>query len=141
MVACMRTFALCLCLSIAAPAIARADQDLVIVPKLTLKVQALRRARAEIITGAIFISLAIWASAVAAWSFLGLRSCSGFDECDSIDKLVGGAATAAWVLEGSVGLAVFISGQLREADADKKPVRVRPIGGPGAFGGGLRVEF
>jgi hypothetical protein len=135
----MKTISLCLCLALATAAVARADQDLVIVPKLTFKEQALRRARAEIISGGIILGVATVAFIMATWIWSTIGSCPP-DECESIAKLMGAGFTAAFVLDGSIGTAVFSSGFIRQGEANRR-VKVRPTGGPGGLGGGLRVDF
>jgi hypothetical protein len=134
----MKTIALCLCLSLAAAGVARADQDLIVSP--ASHADAYRRARAEIIAGAVIMALSTVGVivGVAFLSNLGACNQSSSDACAPITGLVGVSSGVGALVEGAVGLPLFIDGWARKADAR---VRFLPVAGPSTVGAGLRLEF
>ncbi len=135
----MKTIALCLFLALAAAPVARADEPMIARP-LSPHAGTYRRARAEIIAGAVIMALSAVGAIVATSMFAMTRSCSrdGNSDCVSAGTFVGVMSTAGAVIESQVGVPLFIDGWVRKRNAR---ARFLPVAGPSTIGAGFHLSF
>jgi hypothetical protein len=131
----MKTIALCLCLALATAPIARADEPMVSRP-LSPHAGVYRRARAEIIAGAVIMALSAVGAILATSMFAVARSCPKDSDCFSVFVAV--MSTTGAVIESQVGVPLFIDGLVRKRNAR---ARFLPVVGPSTIGAGMRLEF